>query len=574
MQNPILPIYREREVGFMARQTKCELLVVPGTFRDFDYEAMAKAATEGLDAAVLVTDPDLPDGDPATLGPPASNEGNPVRWVMYTSGTIADPKGARHTDATLSAANTSMQEAMQISSDDNVAVVFPITHVGGLLWTFNMMENAARLLLVEIYAPVTTIPFLQKYDVTCAGAGTAFHLAYLDAQRNQPDVPLFPKVRIFNGGGAPKPATLHYELMAEMGAPAISGWGLTEFSNITMVPLDAPDDKKASTEGRPGPGVQVRAVAPDEERELGRGEEGELRVKGPQCCLGYLDSSLDVDAFDADGWFRTGDLGVIDDEGYVTITGRLKDIIIRKGENISAKEVEDMLFTHPKVAEVAVVGLPDRLSGERACAVIVPTDPVSAITFKEMTDYLTAQGLITPQAPRAARVRRRPAAQPHRQDPQARAASPVRRRVTALTPRPSLRPGAAQARRSRCSSGIAAILSSVRSSQRSVGSCHDRGRGHRSTRSGVTSMSTWMSCSVVGTAPAASTWSSCTVVTTMVCASTSPASAATASSRSLNPPPFPSRAPDSSTATHPVTTRSTGSSSPTSTVRGAAAPRP
>ena len=93
VQNPILPIYREREVGFMARQTKCELLVVPGTFRDFDYEAMAKAATEGLDTTVLVTDPDLPDGDPSTLGPPASNEGNPVRWVMYTSGTIADPEG-------------------------------------------------------------------------------------------------------------------------------------------------------------------------------------------------------------------------------------------------------------------------------------------------------------------------------------------------------------------------------------------------------------------------------------------------------------------------------------------------
>ncbi len=398
VQNPILPIYREREVGFMTRQMHAELLVVPGTFRDFDYEAMAKAATEGLDTTVLVADPDLPEGDPATLGPPASNVGNPVRWVMYTSGTIADPKGARHTDATLSAANTSMQEAMQISSDDNVAVVFPITHVGGLLWTFNMMENAARLLLVEVYAPVTTIPFLAANDVTCAGAGTAFHLAYLEAQRRQPDVPLFPKVRIFNGGGAPKPPTLHYELMAEMGAPAISGWGLTECSNITMVPLDAPDDKKATTEGRPGPGVALRVVAPDEERDLGIGEEGELRVKGPQCCLGYLDASLDADAFDDQGFFRTGDLGVIDDAGFVTITGRLKDIIIRKGENISAKEVEDLLCTHPKVAEVAVVGLPDRLSGERVCAVVVPAEG-ERITFKEMTDSLTAQGLITRKLP-------------------------------------------------------------------------------------------------------------------------------------------------------------------------------
>jgi cyclohexanecarboxylate-CoA ligase len=399
VQNPILPIYREREVGFMVRQTKCELLVVPGVFRDFDYEEMAKRAVEGTDARILVTDPDLPEGDPATLGPPASHAGDPVRWVMYTSGTVADPKGAKHTDRTLSAANTSMQEAMQISSDDSVAVVFPVTHVGGLLWMFNAMQNANRLLMVEIYSPATAIPFLAANDVTAAGAGTAFHLGYLEAQRRQPDVPLFPKVRLFNGGGAPKPATLHYELLAEMGAPVISGWGLTEFSNIVMVPMDAPDEKKALTEGRPGPGVQVRAISVDDgETVLGPNEEGELRAKGPQMCLGYLDSSLDADGWDAEGWFRTGDLGVIDDDGYVRITGRLKDIIIRKGENISAKEVEDLIFTHPKVIDVAVVGLPDRRSGEKVCAVVVCAEG-ETLTFKEMTDHLQAQGLITRKWP-------------------------------------------------------------------------------------------------------------------------------------------------------------------------------
>ena len=408
VQNPILPIYREREVGFMARQTRCELMIVPGTFRDFDYEAMAKIATEGLDATVLVCDPDLPEGDPATLGPPASNDGEPVRWIMYTSGTVADPKGARHTDASLAAANVGMQWSLQLTSDDNVAVVFPITHVGGLVWMFSAMENAQRLLLVEIFSPATAIPFLQRHDVTCAGAGTAFHLTYLEAQRRQPDVPLFPKARLFNGGGAPKPVTLHYEMLEEMGAPIISGWGLTETPIITMMPLDAPDHKKAETEGQACPGVQLRAVSPADERpgherpgheqEVGPGEEGELRVKAKQVCLGYLDSSLDADAFDADGWFRTGDLGVIDDEGYVRITGRLKDIIIRKGENVSAKEVEDILFTHPKVADCAVVGLPDRATGERVCAVVVSNEG-EPLTFKEMTDFLAGEGLITRKLP-------------------------------------------------------------------------------------------------------------------------------------------------------------------------------
>jgi acyl-CoA synthetase (AMP-forming)/AMP-acid ligase II len=359
---------------------------------------MAKAATADLDATVLVTDPDLPDGDPATLGPPASGEDEPVRWIMYTSGTVADPKGARHTDASIGASNIGMQWSMRVTSDDRVAVVFPITHVGGLVWLFNTLETASLLLMVEIFSPATAIPFLAEQGVTCAGAGTAFHLAYLEAQRRQPGVPLFPNVRVFNGGGAPKPVTLHYEMLEEMDAPVISGWGLTETPINTMVPLDAPDHKKAETEGQACPGVQLRAVSPDDEREVGRGEEGELRVKAKQVCLGYLDSSLDAAAFDADGWFRTGDLGVIDEDGYVTITGRLKDIIIRKGENISAKEVEDLLFQHPSVADVAVIGLPDATSDERVCAVVVLNDG-DALSFRDMNNFLTGQGLITRKLP-------------------------------------------------------------------------------------------------------------------------------------------------------------------------------
>ena len=189
---------------------------------------------------------------------------------------------------------------MQISSDDNVAVVFPITHVGGLLWTFNMMENAARLLLVEIYAPVTTIPFLAAHDVTCAGAGTVFHLAYLEAQRTParraavPEGPDLQRRRRAQAADAPLRADGGDGRARDLGAGASPSC-----SNITMVPLDAPDDKKATTEGRPGPGVRAaRRRTRRGARARPRGEEGELRVKGPQCCLGYLDSSLDADAFD------------------------------------------------------------------------------------------------------------------------------------------------------------------------------------------------------------------------------------------------------------------------------------
>ena len=399
VQNPILPIYRHREVGFITRQTGCRLLIVPGTFRNVDYEKMALEATEELDVEVLVADPDLPEGDPTTLGPPASGAGNPLRWLFYTSGTVADPKGARHSDAGIAAANLGMQWSLRCDPTDKVAVVFPITHVGGVVWMFNTMETGAELLLVEVFSPEDTPVFLAKNEVTVAPAGTVFWQAYLAAQRKQPDRPLFPEVRVFAGGGAPKPPHIHYELMAEMGAPAIAGWGLTESPINTMMELDSPDEKKATTEGKACPGVELRVVTVDDTIAK-PGEEGEMQVRGMQVCMGYLDSSLDADGFtdDSDGgerWFRTGDLGFIDDDGYVTLTGRLKDIIIRKGENISAKEIEDLLFAHPKVVDVAVVGVPDPASGEHVCAVIVVA-PGETLTFSEMIEHLRDAGL-TPQ---------------------------------------------------------------------------------------------------------------------------------------------------------------------------------
>ncbi len=390
VQNPILPIYRAREVGFIVQQSRCTMIVVPGSFRGFDYppmaaEVAAERAATGRDTMVVVADPDLPDGDPATL-PPYRPELYEMRWLFYSSGTTADPKGAKHSDRSMSAANDGMQWSMQVTDADRAAVVFPVTHVGGLVWLFNAMQTGVELLMVETFNPAETPRWLGLQGCTCAGAGTVFWMAYLAAQRALPaGQRLLPDVRIFNGGGAPKPATLHAEMMVAFGAPLIGGWGLTESPINTMVHLDDPDEKKATTDGRPCPGVSLRVEI--DGHECAPGEEGELRVKGPQVCMGYLDSSLDAHAFDDDGWFCTGDLGVVDVDGWVSITGRLKDIIIRKGENISAKEIEDLLHAHPKVADIAVIGLPDESSGERACAVVV-TAGEAPITFAEMAEHL------------------------------------------------------------------------------------------------------------------------------------------------------------------------------------------
>jgi acyl-CoA synthetase (AMP-forming)/AMP-acid ligase II len=401
VQNPILPIYRQREVGFVARQTGCQFLVVPGTFRNVDYDRLARDATANLDVHVLVAAPDLPEADPRILGAPASNAGDPVRWVFYTSGTVADPKGAEHSDATIAAANRGMQWSLRCDANDRIAVVFPITHVGGVLWVFNAMETGAELLLVEIFDPVGSPRFLAEHGVTVATAGAVFWQAYLAVQRAQPDRRLFPNVRVFAGGGAPRPPNIHHELMEEMGAPVMAGWGLTESAINTMMELDSPDEKKASTEGRACPGVSLRAVTLDGGL-AAPGEEGELQVAGAAVCVGYVDSTLDAHNFTCDDegrrWFRTGDLGLVDADGYVTITGRMKDVIIRKGENISAKEIEDLLFAHRKVADVAVIGVPDAVSGERVCAVVVCA-PGEHLTFLELQDHLRAADVMPQKLP-------------------------------------------------------------------------------------------------------------------------------------------------------------------------------
>ncbi len=390
VQNPILPIYRTREVEFITRQSTCSVIIVPGVFRGFDYGPMVTEATAGQGVRVIVADPDLPEGDPTTLAPfEPSFTG--LRWLFYSSGTTADPKGAKHCDRSMSAANNGMQWSMLVGPDDKAAVVFPITHVGGLVWIFNAMQTGVELLMVETFNPTDTPRWLGEHGCTCAGAGTVFWLAYLNAQRQQPGgTRLMPDVRIFNGGGAPKPKTLHREMMDEMGAPLIGGWGMTESPINTMVHVDDPDVKKAETDGRACPDVELRLVM--DGHECGPNEEGELRVKGPQVCMGYLDPALDADAFDEDGWFRTGDLGVIDDGGWVSITGRLKDIIIRKGENISAKEIEDLLHAHPAIAEAAVIGLPDDRSGERACAVLVLREG-QAIELSDVVGFLKERRL-------------------------------------------------------------------------------------------------------------------------------------------------------------------------------------
>ena len=164
------------------------------------------------------------------------------------------------------------------------------------------------------------------------------------------------------------------------------------------------DEQLANTDGRPIEGADVRIVTLDG-RVAFPDEEGEIRVKGPMVFHGYTDPALNADAFDDDGYFRTGDLGRLRADGHLVITGRLKDVIVRKGENISAKEVEDLLYTHPKVIEVAVIGLPDRERGERVCAVVQLAEDAGDLELSEVVAFCRDAGLMTQKIPEQLELR-------------------------------------------------------------------------------------------------------------------------------------------------------------------------
>ena len=391
VQNPILPQLRAREVGFIVAQVGAGWYIHPGTWRGYDYGALgARLTSEAAPAlqSIEITRPYLPetigDAEPSGDRPDVRTD----HWYFYTSGTTGVPKGVRHGHASVEAATSSMCRGMQIRPDDLSVLAFPFTHIGGINWLMASLMTGCSLLIVESFAAPDTMDLIARHPVTLAGVTTAFHLAYLAEQRRRgPDRLLLPRVRAYPGGAAPKPRALQQDLVDTVGGVGIvSGFGLTEFPMITMNSIDDPAEARAISEGRPSPGVEIVVLASDGHR-CGPDEDGEICARGPHRMLGYVDESLDDSVFDDDGFFHTGDLGHLDPDGFLIVTGRLKDVIVRKGENISAREVEELIFAHPDVADVAVVGLPDGERGELVCAVVTVVAGRS-ITFDQITEHL------------------------------------------------------------------------------------------------------------------------------------------------------------------------------------------
>ncbi|MEV2217074.1 AMP-binding protein [Streptomyces sp. NPDC050997] len=383
VQTPVIPFYRDREVGFALRESKAEYFAVPGEWRGFDHTAMARRlGAKGVFEAYDL----LPDGDPSILPAPPS-EGTSVRWIYWTSGTTSAPKGVLHTDRSLIAGGSCLAHALRLSADDVGSMAFPYAHIAGPDYTVMLLLYGFPAVMFEQFALPGALEGYRRHGVTVAGGSTAFYSMFLAEQRKQPGVPVIPSLRLLAGGGAPKPPEVYHAVVREMGVQLTHGYGMTEVPMITMGAPDDTPENLATTEGRPPEGMEIRIV------------DGEVRLRGEAVCQGYLDPAQTAEAFDADGFLRTGDLGHVTGSGHLVLTGRLKDVIIRKGENISAKEIEDLLHALPAVGDVAVIGLPDAERGERVCAVVERAPGAEGPTLEALTSYLRTEGLSTHKLP-------------------------------------------------------------------------------------------------------------------------------------------------------------------------------
>ncbi|MFF3454547.1 class I adenylate-forming enzyme family protein [Streptomyces sp. NPDC002730] len=388
VQSPVIPFYRDREVGFALRESKAEFFAVPGTWRGFDHSGMAhRLALELPEPPLVFTAYDtLPDADPSVLPPPPA-DGTSVRWIYWTSGTTSDPKGVLHTDRSLIAGGSCLAHALQLSSDDVGSMAFPFAHIAGPDYTVMLLLYGFPAVMFEQFALPAALEAYRSHGVTVAGGSTAFYSMFLAEQRKRPEHKLIPSLRLLAGGGAPKPPEIYHAVVREMGCQLTHGYGMTE---VPMITMGAPDDTVemlATTEGRPPEGMEIRIV------------DGEVRLRGEAVCRGYLDPAQSADAFDGEGFFITGDLGYVTGSGHLVLTGRIKDVIIRKGENISAKEIEDLLHEHPAVGDVAVIGLPDAERGERVCAVVEQPEGAEELSLGALTAYLREQGLSVHKLP-------------------------------------------------------------------------------------------------------------------------------------------------------------------------------
>jgi cyclohexanecarboxylate-CoA ligase len=408
--NPIPPTYRASELRFMLGLLESQVAVVPAAFRGFGHAGMLASLRPALPRLqqVFVARGEGPEGTMplATLtheawearagrGGLPGTDANAVHEVVFTSGTTGEPKGVMHTQNTTLSTIYRAIERLEFSDRDVVLMASTLGHQTGYLFGYCLtLLLGATAVWLDVWSAEEGARLIEAEGVTFTMGATPFlrDLTYTEARRDMRSL------RLFISAGAPIPRPLVRDARARLGCAISAGWGMTENGLATCNGLRDAEEKVFGSDGAPLPGMELRVVDGDG-APVPAGREGDLLVRGAAQFVGYYERpQFTADAHAADGWFKTGDRGTLDSAGYLAITGRSKDLIIRGGENIPVVEVENLLYTHPKIAGVAIVATPDSRLGERACAVVIPREG-QTITLAEIVAFLDRHELARQKFP-------------------------------------------------------------------------------------------------------------------------------------------------------------------------------
>lgn len=405
--NPLMPIFREHELRFMLGFAQSRVLIVPQSYRGFDYASMVDGLRSELPALEHVLVIDSADesrcfqrvlldhaweaeSDTETLFTERRPHGDDVVQLLYTSGTTGEPKGVLHTSNTLFSNIRPYAERLHLGSDDIVFMASPLAHQTGFLYGLMMpIYLKSTVVLQDIWDPAFTVKVAKVERPTFTMASTPFLADLIEiAPQHQEELS---SLRIFVSAGAPIPGALVERAGTAVEAKIVSAWGMTENGAVTMARPEDDPERSINSDGIALAHMEVRVV--DElGAEVSHGSEGNLLVRGASLFIGYLKRP---DLYDVDerGWFPTGDLARMDPQGYIRITGRTKDVVIRGGENVPVVEIENLLYKHPAISAVALVGCPDARLGERLCAYVTLHEGYQSLTLQEVVSFLSEQRL-------------------------------------------------------------------------------------------------------------------------------------------------------------------------------------
>lgn len=398
--NPIPVTYGRADLEFVLGKCDSRALFVPGRFRSVDFTAvLATMAPNILPGRSIVR---VGDGQHDVGTPWAEASAYPVLAVevqmaaddpvavLFTSGTESRAKGVVHTHNTILFGERALAEALGLGAADIAFMASPISHTTGFMHGVVMtLVTGGTLSLLDVFEGEVAARQLAEHQCTWTMGATPF-LADIATALEAAGTRL-PHLRYFLCGGAPIPEVL-VRRATDIGLRVMSIYGATESPPHTVVHPNDPAENAWTTDGRPLAGIEVRVVSQDNKL-LPVGEIGEEWSRGPNTFLGYLgEPELTAKDFDSDGWYHSGDLARLLPDGSIRIVGRIKEIIVRGGQNISAREVEDYLVSHPAIQAAAVVGIPHPRLGETSCAVVV-TRPGQNVTLPELTKFLLAKGV-------------------------------------------------------------------------------------------------------------------------------------------------------------------------------------